>query len=95
MQVRTVDRPSVGLSPQRGPVRRFFESVADFLSPTLECDACGAVSKQRRCERTGAVRPIPVDAPWTRWTASETEHLCPRCGASIWVLDVPVVYPMG
>jgi ribosomal protein S27AE len=95
MQVRTVDRPPVGPSSRAGPVRRIFESIADFLSPRIECGECGGITVQRRCETTGVVRPVPSDAQWSRWTASETEYLCPRCGASIWVLDVPIVYPIG
>jgi hypothetical protein len=91
MQVRT-DRDT---SPGH-PIRRFFESVADFLSPTLECSACGATNKQRRCATTGAVRSVEGAAAWPREFACETEHLCPSCGASIWVLEtVDCYYPLS
>jgi hypothetical protein len=94
MQVRTAERVSAGPAPPRHPIRRFRDSIADAFSPTLHCGDCGAASKQRRCERTGASRPVPQDASWSRWGASETEYRCPLCGASIWVLNAPMVYPL-
>lgn len=75
--------------------RRWREWVLDLFSPSLICDACGETAKQFRCERTGEVRTVPEDAQPSRWTAMEVEYRCPGCGASIWVLDVPMQYPFG
>jgi len=91
MQVRTDRRTS----PNR-PLRRLFETVADFLSPTLECAGCGAESKQRHCKKSGVVRPVGMDEVWSRVTISEIEHLCPFCGESIWVPETSTYYcPLG
>ena len=77
-------------------VRRFFEKAADFLSPTLECPACDSESKQRRCERSGRVRPGKIEAAWSRAISNEIECLFPFCGASIWVPEASTYhYPMG
>ncbi len=95
MQVRT-DRDAAHSTAAKGPVRRFFGTVADFFSPTLQCAACGAESKQRHCERTGDARPVATEASWLRATASEVEYVCPACGESIWVLEPSAYYyPMG
>lgn len=74
--------------------RRIRDAVLDFLSPTLHCEACGADVKQRRCERTGGIRTVPVGEGWRRWASVEIEYRCPACSASIWVLDVPAQYPI-
>jgi len=91
MQVRTDRKPS----PDRG-IRRFFEAVADFLSPTLICAGCGAECKQRRCKKSGAVRPVGIDDVWSRVAINEVEYLCPFCGESIWVTETSTYYyPLG
>lgn len=91
MQVET-DRNA---SPGR-PVHRFFESVADFLSPPVKCDACGNECKQRRCKQSGAVRPIDQGETWAGGVIYEIEYLCPACGGSIWMPEASTYYyPMG
>lgn len=91
MQVQTDQRAS----PTRF-ARRFFERVADFLSPVLECPACGSESKQRRCERSGRLRPGKLNDVWSRVISNEIEYLCPSCGESIWVPETSTYYyPMG
>ena len=82
----------VVVSPHRR--RRFRDLLLEVFSPTLECVACGARTKQFRCERTGTVRPMPPDEAMTRWTAAEVEYRCPECEESIWVLDIPAQYPL-
>jgi len=95
MQVRT-DRDAARRASAGGPVRRFFDRVADVFSPTLLCGTCGAECKQRHCERTGNVRRVQGDEGWFRMTANEVEHVCPSCGESIWVLEASAYYyPMG
>ncbi len=95
MQVRT-DRDAARRASDKGSVRRFLDRIADYFSPTLLCDACGAECKQRHCKRTGNVRPVAGVDPWFRVTANEIEHVCPSCGESIWVLQPSAYYyPMG
>jgi hypothetical protein len=95
MQVRS-DQDAARDALPRGAVRRFLGTIADYFSPTLHCEACGSESKQRHCERTGNVRPVAGDESWFRVTADEIEHVCPSCGASIWVLQPSAYYyPIG
>jgi hypothetical protein len=74
------------------PHGRFFESIADFFSRNVRCDTCGNETRKRRYEQTGLTRPTTDDAEWSRWSTVEIEHVCPQCGASVWVLQVPVYY---
>lgn len=97
MQTRTTEQVSTGSTPTKrptsGPIHRFIETIADWLSPLLRCETCGAEVKQRDCEPTGSAKPVS-DAPGPqRWSVFETEYRCPTCGGSIWVVDAPVVYP--
>jgi len=94
MQVETTHRPTVGSAGRRRPIRRLLDRVADACSPMLQCEACGCEVRQRRCRKTGVSHPVPEGAGWSRWSGSETEYLCPECGASIWVLETPMVYPV-
>lgn len=71
---------------------RLFESIADFFSRKVQCDACGNETQKRHYEQTGLTRPMTDNAEWTRWTTVEIEHVCPRCGASVWVQELPVYY---
>ena len=91
MQVQSDRRAS-----PTGFVRRLFEKFADFLSPTLECPACGSESKQQRCERSGRLRPGKISKAWSRAISNEIEYLCPSCDESIWVPEASTYYyPMG
>ena len=74
------------------PRGRYFESIADFFSRKIRCDACGNETRKRRCEQTGLTRPMTDGAEWSRWTTVEIEHVCPQCGASVWVQEAPVYY---
>lgn len=78
------------------PVRGFFGSVADFFSPPVTCDGCGNECKQRRCKRSGAVRPIDNGETLAGGIVYEIEYLCPACGESIWMPEASTYYyPMG
>lgn len=93
MQTRATGQ-AASASSTRGPLRRCIEGFADWLSPMLCCEACGAGTKERHCEPTGEVRRV-LDAPGLeRWSAFESEYRCPNCGGSIWVMDTPAVYPL-
>ncbi|MGI9641142.1 MAG: hypothetical protein ACR2N9_00015 [Acidimicrobiia bacterium] len=74
--------------------RRLFERVADYFSPTLACTECGARTKERHCDTTGAVRPKLTDKEWSRYAAMEVEYVCPSCGEAFWVLEVAPTYPI-
>jgi hypothetical protein len=96
MKVHTDPDATVNHVVHRRPFHSLFETAADFFSPMLKCDACGAECRQRHCERTGAVRPIEEGHAWLRSTANEIEHICASCGESIWVLVATTyVYPAG
>lgn len=96
MQVHTDPDATVDRFVPRRPLHSLFAVVADFFSPMLKCDACGAECKQRHCDRTGAVRPIHEDNAWLRSTANEIEYVCPSCGESIWLLVATTyLYPAG
>ena len=96
MQVQSDHNAATGHAPRDGAFRRFRERIADSLSPTLACTACGSASKQRNCDRTGVVRPVDDDRTWARSAAYEIEHVCPACGESIWVLQATTyLYPAG
>lgn len=84
---------AIAQAPTRD-ARRLRDVILDFFSPTLHCDVCGADTKRRHCTRTGGVRPVPVSAGWTRWSATDVEYTCPSCGGSMWVLDAPAQYPL-
>ncbi len=77
---------------QARPFGRYFESIADFFSPKVRCDKCGNETQKRHYEQTGTTRPMPNHAEWSRWTTVEIEHVCPKCGASVWVMKVPAYY---
>jgi Zn finger protein HypA/HybF involved in hydrogenase expression len=69
-----------------GRLRRIYEAAADRLSPPLECDQCGTISKQRHYRRTGATRPLdPYASRYSQWTVSEHELICPHCHGSTWI----------
>jgi hypothetical protein len=74
------------------PRGRYFESIADFFSRKVRCDTCGNEAPKRRYEQTGLTRPMTNHAEWSRWTTVEIEHVCPQCGASVWVTEVPAYY---
>lgn len=89
--MQTHTNGDVTTQPARA-IDRFFESIADFFSPKLRCDACGNESRRRHYEQTGMTRPMPDDEEWSRWATVEIEHVCPKCGASVWVQEIPVYY---
>jgi predicted RNA-binding Zn-ribbon protein involved in translation (DUF1610 family) len=96
MQVQSDHNATVGDAPAEGAFRRLRERLADFLSPTLVCAACGGSAKQRHCDKTGVVRPVDDGKAWVRSAAYEIEHVCPACGESIWVLQATTyLYPAG
>lgn len=96
MQVQSDHNATTGHAAPRGAFRRLRERIADFLSPTLVCAACGDASKQRHCDKTGAVRPVDDDRGWVRSAAYEIGYVCPTCGESIWVLQATTyLYPAG
>jgi hypothetical protein len=74
------------------PRGQFFESIADFCSRKVRCSTCGNETRKRRYEQTGLTRPMTNHPQWSRWATVEIEHVCPQCGASVWVQEVPVYY---
>ncbi len=95
MQVQQ-DRDTDRSTPRNGVIRRSYEAVANFFSPTLVCSTCHAEHTQRQCARTGVVRPVSGDDGWFHVTANEIEYICPSCNESIWVLAAPAYYyPLG
>jgi hypothetical protein len=71
-----------------GRMRRWLDRLADRLSPSLRCDACGVTSKRRAYRVTGAVRNIDVHtSPWTPWAVCECELICPHCDESVWEIS--------
>jgi hypothetical protein len=96
MQVQSDHNATIGHAPSDGIFRRLRERIADFLSPTLVCAACGGASKQRHFDKTGEVRSVDYGRAWVRSAAYEIEHVCPTCGESIWVLQATTyLYPAG
>lgn len=96
MHVQSDHDATIGHAPPDEIFRRLRERIADFLSPTLVCAACGDASKQRHCDKTGEVRPVDDGGAWVRSAAYEIEHICPTCGESIWVLQATTyLYPAG
>ena len=68
-----------------GRMRTWFGRLADRLSPTLRCDACGVIAKKRSYRVTGTVRTMDLHAaPWTPWAVCERELICPSCHESVW-----------
>ncbi len=75
MHVQSDHDATIGHAPPDGIFRRLRERIADFLSPTLVCAACGGTAKLRHCDKTGAMRPVDDDTAWVRSAAYEIEHI--------------------
>ncbi len=92
MRTHTDNESGTRLDPSGGRIHRFFERVADFFSPELRCDLCGQETQWRHYELTGVTRDVSADDGFSRWSYVEIEHVCPRCGGSVWVQEIPLYY---
>jgi uncharacterized Zn finger protein len=74
--------------------RGFLDRLADLFSPTMTCDTCGLVAKQRHFERTGEEHQFATGAGWFRAASFEVEYRCPICGTSQWSQEIQPAYPL-